>query len=121
MLHRGQEAAFFGKRRLAVRLAKLVVDSVSLTKDHRVAQLVVAVGEFDAVDVELEALGHRGIAIPDAGQGGLAGGVIVEDGGAALAEMGLDFLSQEEVEVEVEVEVVVGSGNLIKRVYAGVA
>jgi len=67
MIHRGQQAAFFGEARLAVGLSKLVVCAIALAQDRGVEQLVVAIGELDAPDVELEAFGHRGTIFANAG------------------------------------------------------
>ena len=67
MIHRGEQATFFGEARLAVGLPKLVVCAVAFAQDRGVEQLVVAVGDLDAADVELEAFGHRGTIFANAG------------------------------------------------------
>ena len=55
----------------------------------RVGQFAKAVGELDAADIKLEALGDARIARRAPRQRRLPGRVFVEDGGAADAEMAL--------------------------------
>ena len=59
VLHRIEQAAFFGERVLVVRLARGVIDAVTLPQYRGIEQLVVTVGEFDAAIQEFEALGDR--------------------------------------------------------------
>jgi len=62
-----QEAASFGSGDCR-RLAEAVFKTVPLTEDCGIKQLMVAVGEFDAVYIEFEAFSDGRIPLADAGQ-----------------------------------------------------
>ncbi len=95
------------------RCQKILVDRIVLAVDalllrhlvfepqallDRVGEFAKTVGEFDAADVKLEALGDAWIARRPTRQRRLPGRVGLEDGGAADAELRLDALDQDAAE-----------------------
>ena len=97
LLHRRQQPALLGQRRLAVGKPLGIGPRVPRPQFGRIEQFVVAVGDFDAADVKLESLGHRRLAsvMPDAGQRRLAGRVVVKQRRPLLAQVRLDSLDQQ--------------------------
>lgn len=91
VVHGGKQAAVVGQRVFAVGGAEGVVIAIAMAEDGGIEQFVIAVGQFDAADIELEAFGDRWIAGPNAGQGGLAGRIVVQDRWATLAEIRFDL------------------------------
>ena len=69
-----------------------------------VAELVVAVGELDALDIHLEPLGDRRVAHPDPGESALVGGEVEQEGRPVASEPGLDHARHDEAEASLAVE-----------------
>ena len=105
-----------GRRHLRQRGEKILVDRIALAVDAlflrhlafqpaallvRVVEFAKTVGELDAADIKLEALGDARDLLPSLGrarQRRQRGRILVENGGAADAEIALDALHQHAAE-----------------------
>ena len=72
----------------------------------RIGQLVKAVGELDAVEIELEARRHPRQSRLQARERGLRGGIVADEAGPLAPELRADGESHQQIELGVAVEIV---------------
>ena len=99
-LHRGQQMNWL--RDVLLASTRIVTDASP--QRGGVREFVIAVAEFDAVDVQLEALCDGGLAFAsNASQRGLRAGIVEDERRPTVAEMRFDSLGQQEIQPAVAI------------------
>jgi hypothetical protein len=103
VLERGQE--MFVDRRLGQpgEPSRLDVGFEAPSLLGGVGELVVAVGQFDAFDVDLETFGELRVSGTDAGQSRLVGGPVVDEAGPAVTQMRLERVAEQQIQPSVAI------------------
>ena len=111
VLHGREQAAFFGQQILVVGKTLAVRFPVSLAQHDRVKQLVIAIGQLDALEIELEAFGDCRRARANSCQRRLTGGVVVQDRGLRLTQVRCNLRGEVIVEDQIAVGIVWQAGR----------